>query len=120
VKRGEIYVVDLGPGVGREVSGVSPVVIVSNNVNNITPLFVTILPAVDVSDIRAVLGTIVSGGVSGHSADLSVLSKQPRTLDASRFTAGPVGTVPIELMLKISFALQEHLGLENVPLPPRP
>jgi mRNA interferase MazF len=117
VLRGEIYIADLGSGVGREVSGTRPVVIISNDVSNAAPLLVVVLPALDVSEPAALLGVRVPGSASGFSTDISVLSNQPRTLDPSRFTAGPVGTVPVELMQKISFALKKHLDLFNVPLP---
>jgi mRNA interferase MazF len=118
VKRGEIYVIDLGSGVGREVSGVCPVVVVSNDVNNLIPLFVAIVPAVDTADIRAGLGVVVPRADSGYSADISVLSNHSRTLDATRFTSAPVGTVPPKLMMKISFELQVLLDLQNIPPPP--
>jgi mRNA-degrading endonuclease toxin of MazEF toxin-antitoxin module len=119
VLRGEIYVVDPGPGQGREVSGVSPVVVISNDANSVAPFFVAVLPTVDTADIRAGLGLLVTSGESGYQTDLFVLLKQPRAVDASRFTSGPVGIVPTALM-KIDFELQVFLDLQNVPLPPRP
>ena len=109
--RGEIYVVDLGPGVGREVSGVSPVVVVSNDVNNSAPLFITVLPAVDVADIRATLGLLVTSADCGHPTDIAILSQQPRTLDASRFTHPPTGTVPLAIMALLGYALKVHLDI---------
>jgi mRNA interferase MazF len=101
VKRGDIYIVDLGPGVGREPSGLQPVVVVSSHIPNLVPLFVTVLPAVNVSDPIAVLGVLAPAGDTGFAVDIAVLAERPRTLDAVRFSAGPVGTVPVELMQKI-------------------
>jgi mRNA-degrading endonuclease toxin of MazEF toxin-antitoxin module len=118
VTRGEIYVVDLGAGQGREPSGVSPVVIVSNDLNNQIPFFVAVLPAVGATDALARLGLPVPASLSGYPIDISVLWHQPRTLDASRFTSGPVGEVPANLMLRINFELQVFLDLQNVPVPP--
>lgn len=117
MKRGEIYVVDLGPGVGREASGVCPVVIVSNDVSNSVPLFVSVVPAVDASAIIARLGILVPASGSGYPADIAVLATQPRTIDPSRFTAGPVGAVPVALMDRISYSLRGYLDLHTVPLP---
>jgi mRNA interferase MazF len=111
VKRGEIYVVDLGPGVGREASGVRPVVVVSNDVYLVGPLFVTIVPAVEVSDLSAVLGITVTASESGFAADLSVLAKQPRVLDPSRFPEQPAGIVPDNLMKQIGSKLADALDL---------
>jgi mRNA-degrading endonuclease toxin of MazEF toxin-antitoxin module len=65
VKRGEIYVIDLGPGVGREPAGVSPVVIVSSDVTNLVPLLVSVVPAVNVADPNAVMGILMSKADSG-------------------------------------------------------
>ncbi|MBN9122796.1 MAG: type II toxin-antitoxin system PemK/MazF family toxin, partial [Planctomycetes bacterium] len=107
----EIYIVDLGPSAGREVSGIRPVVIVSNDVSNWVPWLVNVLPAVDATDVYAKLGVLVPSAESGHTTDIAVLATQPCTLDPSRFTAGPVGTVPTELMQKISYALQVQLDL---------
>lgn len=120
MKRGEIYVVDLGPGVGREPNDVCPVVVVSNDVNNLTPMFVAVLPAVVVTDALAPLGRIVTGAESGYSTDVAVISMCPRSLDATRFTSGPVGVVPLATMQLLDFALQTFLELLKVPYPPRP
>ena len=83
MKRGEIYIVDLGPGVGYEASGVRPVVIVSNDVNNLNPLVVLVVPAVPVADLLAPTGIRVSATDCGYSEDIAVLARQPRALDAS-------------------------------------
>ena len=117
MKRGEIYLVDMGPSLGREPSGVRPVVIVSNDVANFLPWLVNVLPAVDATDINAKLGILVPSAESGYSADIAVLAGQPCTLDPSRFTADPVGMIPTELMQKIGYALQVQLDLQNIPTP---
>jgi mRNA-degrading endonuclease toxin of MazEF toxin-antitoxin module len=101
VKRGEIYVVDLGPGVGREASGVCPVVVLSSDVITLAPMLVVVVPAVDASDHRAVVGVVEAGAESGHPSDISVLARQPRALDPGWFPEQPSGRVPEALLKKI-------------------
>lgn len=112
MKRGEIYVVDLGPGVGHEASGVRPVVVVSNDVNNATPLLVLVVPAVSTSDVTAALGIPVPAADSGYTTDIAVLARQPRTLDASRFPDQRAGVVPDGVMKKIDYVLIVELDLK--------
>ena len=94
MKRGEIYMVDLGPGVGREASGVRPVVVVSFTFPQYLPLTVVIVPTVDASDITAVIGVPLASADSGLPNDVAVLAKQPRTLDQTRFPEKPVEVCP--------------------------
>lgn len=113
MKRGEIYTIDLGPGVGREATGPHPVVVASIDVPNVTPMFVTVVPAVDVSAATAVLGVLVPATESGLSTDVAVLARQPRTLDVSRFPQRAIGFIPPAGMGRINLALQIHLGLDT-------
>ena len=111
MKRGEIYVVDLGPGVGYEASGIHPVVVMSNDVILAFPLLVAVVPAVDASDINASVGILVPAADSGYSGDIAVLARQPRVLDASRFPAQPSGVVPDKLLKLVSAKLRGELDL---------
>lgn len=120
MKRGEIYIVELGPSVGNERGGVRPVVIVSNDVINPHPYTVTAVVGEDAANVPVTSGIAVTAVESGAPFDIVFLIHQLRSLDPARFTTGPVGTVPVELMPKIDFALQVHLELRKVPLPPRP
>jgi mRNA interferase MazF len=111
VKRGEIYVVDLGPGVGREASGVRPVVVLSFTFPQYLPLTVVIVPTVDAADVTAVIGVPLASSESGLPNDVAVLAKQPRTLDPSRFPEQPCGRVPDDVMTRIDKALRLELDL---------
>lgn len=112
MKRGEIYVVDLGPGIGTEAYGACPVVVVSSDAFNVAPRFVTVVPAVDSAALTARLGVLVVRTESGYSADVAVLARQPMTLDPSRFLAQPVGFVPATLMAQIEADLKLQLDLK--------
>ena len=111
MQRGEIYLVDLGPGVGREASGPRPVVVMSADVYLTPPLNVVAVPAVDASDINAAIGIVVTAAESGFSADIAVLARQPRTLDPVRFPEHPAGVVPPPLLILIADKLKGELDL---------
>ena len=112
MKRGEIYLVDLGPGVGYEASGIRPVVVVSNDVNNLSPLVVLVVPAVPTSDTLATIGIRVPAVDSGYAEDIAVIERHPRALDASRFPNQPSGGIPDSVMAKIEWALVVELDLK--------
>ncbi len=112
MKRGEIYVVGLDPVVGREASGVRPVVVISNDVSNERPLLVVIVPAVNASEATEKAGVPVTAAESGYSADLVVLATQPQTLDPSRFPEHSSGVVPSALVDKIGFSLKVFLDIK--------
>jgi mRNA interferase MazF len=111
VRRGEIYLVDLGPGVGREASGLHPVVVMSDDVYLTNPLAVVVVPAVDAANINAAVGVLVTAAESGLSSDISVLARQPRTLDPSRFPEHPAGIVPDKPLQLIADKLKGELDL---------
>lgn len=111
MKRGEIYVIDLGPAVGYEAGGVRPVVVVSNDVANEVPVLVAIVPAVSAAATSSRAGVAVPADRSGHPEDLVVLT-QVRVVDAQRFTGGASGSVPDDLMAKITFALVVLLDIK--------
>lgn len=74
-------------------------------------MFVVIVPTVDTADISAVIGVRVSAAESGYPNDLSVLARQPRMLDPSRFPGHSSGNFPARLMAAISNGLKNELDL---------
>lgn len=110
MKRGEIYVIDLGPVVGHEVGGVRPVVVVSNDVNNEVPVFVAVVPATNAGENR--LGLVVPAARSGRPDDIVVLTPHVRVVDARRFPDQPSGAVPSDLLTQITFALKVYLDIQ--------
>ncbi len=111
MKRGEIYIVDLGPGAGYEVGGIRPVIVVSNDVYNVVALWVVVVPAVDAADRFARLGVVATGAEVGLPTDVSIIARQPRTLDASRFPEHPSGFVPDHLLKVLADKLKDELDL---------
>jgi mRNA-degrading endonuclease toxin of MazEF toxin-antitoxin module len=113
VTRGEIHLVDLGPGVGREPAGPHPAVIVSNNTLNPVPWVISVVPGVDASTIPALrrVGVLVTAGESGLASDLVFLPYAIRALDPGRFHTALLGTVPAGRMRLIDAALRSTLML---------
>jgi mRNA interferase MazF len=107
VKLGEIYLIDLGAGVGLEAKGQQLVVVVSSDVVNASFLPVTValvLPAAG-NPPPQVYRVLVSPAESGLSADVVIHCLQLRSLDQSRFPAAPTGMIASTKLKDIEKAL---------------
>ncbi len=85
IKRGEIWLANLDPVIGREISKNRPVVIVSNNKNNEFSGTVTILPLTS-KNLRTIypFEVFLSRGHANLPKDSKIKADQIRTLDKSR------------------------------------
>ncbi len=111
IKRGEIYICDLGQNVGSEQCGLRPVIVIQNNVGNkYSPTVV--VSAITSSLNKAKLPTHVniSSAESGLSDDSIILLEQIRTLDKSRLKT-KIGNVNSETLKKIDIALAVSIGI---------
>lgn len=70
MKRGEIYLVDLGPPIGRELGGPRPVVVVSSDVFNAAPMLVIVVIGFEAGSLPGSLGTVVSAPLSGLATEV--------------------------------------------------
>jgi mRNA-degrading endonuclease toxin of MazEF toxin-antitoxin module len=107
VKQGEIYLVDLGTGLGLEASGQQLVVVVSSDVVNVSFLPVTValvIPAAG-NPPPQVYRVLVSPTESGLSADVVIHCLQVRSLDQSRFPASPTGALSQTVIEDVKNAL---------------
>jgi mRNA interferase MazF len=113
VRRGEVYLVDLGPGVGREPAGRRPVVVVSTDILNAMPWVVAVVPGEDAARVPPMqqFGVVVPAAESGLSGDAVFPCFHARGLDPGRFTAGPVGRVPPHRLTEVENALRAVLDL---------
>lgn len=110
MRRGEIYVADLGSSVEHEAGGVRPVVVVSGDVANAVPVLIAVVPATVLTGSGR-SGLVVPADRSGHPDDLLVTATQVRVLDASRFPEQAAGAVPDDLLAKITFTLKVYLDI---------
>lgn len=114
--RGQIYLVDLNPTVGREQAGRRPVLVVSANAINQQPLVVTVIAGIDAGHtLREYRTNIrVSPEESGLPKETVFLAFQLRSLDPSRFPSHVVGMLSPARMMLVDEALHLVLGLEDL------
>lgn len=96
MKRGEIYLVNLNPIKGREQAGIRPVLVVSANEINETPLVISVVVGTDAQNVVRDYPTNVrtSSKETGLPLDTVFLCFQLRSLDHSRFI-DPIKGVPV-------------------------
>lgn len=82
MKRGEIYLVDLGAAVNNERGGVRPVVVVSSDVNNLHPYTVAVVAGEDVALTSPKSGIHVPAADSGAPLDIVFFIHQLRSIRA--------------------------------------
>ena len=111
IRRGQIYVANLDPVVGKEISKTRPVVVVSNNTNNEFSGTVTVLPLTTGRLERIYpFEVFLAKGVGNLPKDSKVKCDQIRTLDKSRLVA-LVGTLRKREVEQIEKSLRIHLAL---------
>lgn len=115
-KRGEIYLVDLGEGVGSEQKYLRPAVVVSNNKNNSFSGVISVVPLT--SKRKNELPVHVKLGVKdGLKNESIVCAEQIRSVDKSRaFINGEVIKITQlnkNKMAEIDFTIKIQLGLLN-------
>jgi mRNA interferase MazF len=113
-RRGEIYLADLNPVIGREQGGRRPVLIIQNDIGNryspttiVAAITSAISPKVYPTEVQ------VPAGAGGLSAPSAVLLNQIKTIDKSRLERY-VGHLDEATMRRVDWAIHISLGL--VPL----
>lgn len=110
VKRGELYYADLSPVVGSEQSGVRPVLIIQNNIDNsCSPT--TVVAAITSSKTKANLPTHVIFSSDFLKFESTVLLEQIRTIDKSRLSEC-IGKMDNETMKKVDRAIAVGFGIK--------
>ncbi len=111
IKRGEIYLVALDPVVGREISKTRPVVVVSNNKNNMFSGTVTILPITSANiDKIYPFEVFLPRGMGNLPKDSKVKADQIRTVDKARIVK-KLGGLGQKEIREIETAIKIHLGI---------
>lgn len=122
MRRGDIYIADLGPARPSEFNRPSeaskrrPVVIVSadslnRTVDRLGTGVLTIVPLT--SNVTRVYDfqVLLPAGETGLESDSKAQAEQIRALSFSRLGRAPVGQVPAGLMARLDAALRLHLAL---------
>lgn len=115
MRRGDIYLVDLGAAYGSEAAKRRPAVVVSNDGANrqATRLgrgMVTVVPLTSNVDRVFPFQVPLEAAATGLARDSKAQAEQVRSISVERL--GPVvGAVPLPPMLQIDDALRLHLAL---------
>ena len=119
IRRGDIYLADLAPVVGREQSGRRPVVIVSANAINRQPLVVVAVPGTGAERLTEDFPSNVrtTAAETGLTKDTVFLCFHARAIDVARLSdpqSGSLrrlGSLPPARMAEVDAALRRVLAL---------
>jgi mRNA interferase MazF len=111
MKRGEIYIADLDPTVGKEIRKRRPVLIVSSNASNQVRHLLTVVPLTsNVSKVHA-FEVRLPGNETGLPKESKAMPHQIRTISVERLRGKRLGAVSASLMMRIDAAIKLHLAL---------
>ncbi len=113
IERGQIYFVNLNPAQGREQAGKRPVLVLSIDAINQSPLVITVVVGTKGENIRQDFPTNVrvSPEDSGLPMETVFLCFQIRSLDRTRFSERPSGQLSHTKMLEIEATVRYCIGL---------
>ncbi len=112
-QRGDIFLVDLDPGVGSEQKGKRPVLVIQNNVGNKYSPTLIVAPITSfINKTKIPTHVKLRDEVSGLKKDSIVLLEQLRTIDKSRLIS-KIGSISKVTMLEVEKATKISLGLDD-------
>ena len=110
INRGDIWVVDLGPGFGREIHKKRPAVIISTNYFNRSTYHVIVIPSSSIVP-KVMTDDIVSlGKIAGFKEESVLLPLLVRSIDQDRLVK-KIGKLSKEKLLEVEDSLKLVLGL---------
>lgn len=114
VKRGDIFLVELGPAIGSEQSGNRPVVIIQNDIGNQYSPTVIIAPITAKTFYRKYPTNVhVKAKEAGLGYDSTILLNQIKTIDKKRL-GRKIGHLKLAIMREVDEAIKISLGLTNI------
>ena len=111
ILKGEIYLADLNPTVGSEISKTRPVLIVSNDINNQYSATVTIVPITSTTEKIYPFEVFLRAGEGNLTNDSKAKANQLRTIDKLRLKR-QFGKISEEKLKEIEQAILIHLEIE--------
>lgn len=111
MKRGEIWLIDLNPGFGREMHKKRPALIISDNVVNNSPAHIIVIPAS--SQVPKIIGVemVVVGKKEGLDKNSVLLPLFIRSIDKERLVK-KVGTLSKAKLLQVEQAIKIVLAIK--------
>ncbi len=111
ILKGEIYLADLSPTIGSEISKKRPVLIVSNDINNKHSDTVSIVPKTSTTLKIYPFEVFLPKEEGNLKNDSKVKCNQIRTIDKQRIEK-KIGTISPEKVNEIERAILIHLDIE--------
>ena len=111
VTRGDIFIAQLDPTVGKEIQKTRPVIIVSNDVNNTHSDLVTVVPITSQQLAKVYpFEVLLPQNTGGLLKPSKAKANQIRTIDKTRLTK-KVGRLNANTIIEINRAVRVHLDL---------
>lgn len=110
IRRGQVYIADLGSGQGSEQQGVRPVLIIQNDVGNHFGSTVLVVPITSQMKKDMPTHMRISQGTAGLTKDSTALIEQMRTVDKSRLRHC-IGVFTSEMMNIVNDKIMIQVGL---------
>lgn len=115
IKRGDIYLADLGKGVGCEFRGLVPVVVIQNNIGNEYSPTVIIIPIKLSSGAKLPTHVLLEGKsdpLVNINRDCVILAEQIRTIDKERLISH-VGLLSTRKMKEVDDSIINSLAIDK-------
>jgi mRNA interferase MazF len=112
--RGDVYLVNLDPTVGKEISKARPAVIIQNNIGNKFSPVTIVAPVSSVKEITRPLPIMIylKKGEGGLTEDSYIDCGQIRTIDKEKRLITKFGSLEKSKMFEIDKALKISLSLD--------
>jgi mRNA interferase MazF len=111
VKRGEIYYVDLGEGVGSEVKKVRPCIIIQNDIGNkFSPTTIVCPITHRTKNTKQPTQVILNRSLVNGNVDGVILAEQLRIIDKERIKES-IGSLTEKGLLKLEKAMKISIGV---------
>lgn len=116
IKRGDIYWVRLGEGVGSIQGGVRPCVVVSNNLNNKYSPTLTVVPvSTQIHKAKLPTHVTISAGANGLKEESFIMAEQITITNKSSL-CGRIGQLSGDDIIKLNKALEIQINLQKIEL----
>ena len=86
IKRGDIWLANLDPTIGNEIKKTRPVIVVSNNINNLHNNIITILPITSNTEKVFSFEVFIAKGIANLPKNSKVKADQIRAIDKIRLS----------------------------------
>lgn len=112
ILRGEIWTVDLRPGIGHEITKIRPALIISkNDINRFSPMIIVVPISSQIPPLMGPDRVLIPKKDLKLAKNSVVLCGQVRSIDKSRIKK-KVDAIPQEKLLEVEEALRLVLGLD--------